>query len=367
MIEYQITTQQEWIDRVRTKFRVPMDQLKLLGFVELVFYHETVPWLGISMDPMGFLGAFTILSNEVSRLGSRLSVISFHIVMISREYSTYAFVFNMGINFYTSFTDGTCLVSSNFMGIEINDDVQKLYKIATPRSIQTAWMDHLQLVNKFRSEGKQERDVIGFADYIELVKRVDEYTLKHRDRINSGGSATGPSFITNTTSLSLSIIVSMGIIVGCVFTLTFLGNAVGSFYPACWFVRNLRTTPLLLNFLAIPACLGLSWFLARFPNYPFTIDGIGTRFYGNIPEANSQGYISTKWLVLPGIPLIPVRSYLVFDAPTSSWNRKFYTMQPLRKVNLAQVKETISKLKVRYGVLVLILTGFTVWAIFECS
>lgn len=365
-IEYQGTMRKELIDQVRAKHRARIDQLKSLGFVELCFYSETVPWFGMTIGPLGLLGALAVLSNEVALIGKNLSVKGYYPGLFSWEYSTYASVSQLGVNLYTSFTDGTHLISSNYAGIEILDDKQKLYKISRPRSIQTMWANHQQQVNEFHAEGKQTLERVDLAAYLALIKQVNDYMVKNPSKIG-GASTSKPSFLVTLATSIISTIVSMGILLGCVALLMFLGNLVGSFYPACWFVRNLRVISLPLNFGAIFACLAVSWGLARIQNNLFTVNGIGVQLYGRDPAPNSQGYISTKWLVLPWIPLIPVRSYLVTGERTDAMsNEKIYILQPLKKMNWVQVRVTLRKSRVAYGILLLGVIAFTLWSIFEC-
>ena len=70
------------------------------------------------------------------------------------------------------------MISANFESREIHDDSEKLYKSARPRSIEVAWTDHQNLVDKFRSEGKQRKHEVCFDDYLELVRREDSYMLR---------------------------------------------------------------------------------------------------------------------------------------------------------------------------------------------
>jgi hypothetical protein len=88
--------------------------------------------------------------------------------------------------------------------------------------------------------------------------------------------------------------------------------------------------------------------------------------YGNEPIPNSEQFISTKWLVLPGVPLLPVRSYRIIADGNGPLNQKTYKLQPLDEINWAQVKETIRKSWIGYGILTLIYIAFTTWALFEC-
>lgn len=44
---------------------------------------------------------------------------------------------------------------------------------------------------------------------------------------------------------------------------------------------------------------------------PYTINGVGTHFYGSRDEGPDGSYITTEWLVVIYIPLLPLRSMRV--------------------------------------------------------
>lgn len=202
------------------------------------------------------------------------------------------------------------------------------------------------------------------ANYFSMDRRLDDYMLKHPWKVSK--PAGNKSFLSETVSTIISIIVSMGILLGIVFVFAFSGNVISHLYPVCWFVRNLGIMSLPLHFLIVLACFGVSWILARTQHTLFTVDGIGTTLYGNEPVPNSGRFISTKWLTLPWTPLLPVRSYLVAVERNDALNQTDYKLQPLDKINWAQVKGTVRSSILAYGVLALLYIGFIIWSVSEC-
>jgi hypothetical protein len=108
----------------------------------------------------------------------------------------------------------------------------------------------------------------------------------------------------------------------------------------------------------------MSWFLARIQEKPLTVDGVGTKFFGQTP--NSSGYISTKWLVVVFLPIIPVRSYRVIEEYPDRQHNTHFSMEPLDTLNWVQIKETIWKAKFGYIVFVLLMVSFAIWSFREC-
>jgi hypothetical protein len=52
---------------------------------------------------------------------------------------------------------------------------------------------------------------------------------------------------------------------------------------------------------------------------PFTVNGIGTTYYGRRDIGPDGSYVTTEWLVFVYVPVIPIRSYRV--VPTSESTR----------------------------------------------
>ncbi len=356
-IQYQQTTDREIHEQVRVKHKPFIHQLQALGFAEYSFFGETVQAFGfIPLGVLGVLGALIALFKEVSKIESNLDVTIFNVVMASREYATYAGPFGLGTKFYTSFTDGSCIISANFETPAINDEKEKLYKFARTESIASTWSGHKKWVEKLCSEGKQKVEHLSFADYLTLIQREDNYMLRIKNRTVLGDA--GSMF--NSTIISASLFAAVALM------FWFLPRLVHSLYPSCWFVRNADKPSLLIILLLIPALLALSWFLARFQQTPFTVDGVGTRFFGQSPSADSSGYISTKWLVVVLLPLIPVRSHLIVEEDVPGQRQAGYSMRPLEKLHWEQIRETAWRSTLGYLIFVLLLASFGIWAFREC-
>jgi hypothetical protein len=178
-IQYQETTDREIHDRVRKKRRAVMEELVHLGFREHSFYGETVHAFGF--DPLGltgFLGMWIALFKEVTRVELNLDVTIFNVLMASREYAAYAGPFGLGVKFYTTFTDGTFIISANFDTPEIQDQNERIYKMASPGSISSSWSKHRQWVEKLCADGKQKVEHLSLADFLRLSQREDAYLMK---------------------------------------------------------------------------------------------------------------------------------------------------------------------------------------------
>ena len=356
-IRYQQTADKEIHDQVRKKHQTVIQELKRLNFEEYSFFGETVQALGfIPLGLSGFLGALISMFKEVAKVESNLDVTIFNILMASREHGTYAGPFGLGVKFYTSFTDGTCVITANFESPAIADDGEKLYKYAVSQTVVSAWLHHKKWVEKLSLEGKQKIDHLSFADFLQQTQREDGYILKHRKTLVRGDSF--PSL--------LSWIIAICLWAGFILFFMFLPALAHYLYPLCWFVRNMDKPALIQNILLVSACLATSWFLARKQTLPALIEGAGTKFYGQSPTSNAREYISTKWLMFMMVPVIPVGSYLITEEHPGGHHDARYSMKLLDKLDWAQVGETLWKSKFGILLLVIIMFSLGVWSFWEC-
>jgi len=181
-IIYQQTADKEIHDRVRRRHGAIINELKSLNFQEFYFFGETVGALGFSpWGCSGFFGMFVALFSEVTKIERNLGITLFNVVMGSRDYATYAGPFGLGVKFYTGFTDGTCVITANFKTPAIQDEQEKLYKFALAQPVAAAWSIHQDWVNKLSAEGKHTDEPLSFAGYLKLVKREDDYMVKHKN------------------------------------------------------------------------------------------------------------------------------------------------------------------------------------------
>lgn len=354
-ITYQQTMDREIHARVLRKHQKKVNDLKRLGFEEAYFFGETARMLGfIPLGLAGFFGTLIALFNETTKISGNLDVNVFNVVMINKEYATYACPFGLGVKFYTGFTDGTCLISANFESPTIRDDKEKLYKFALPQIVITAGFDHQKLVNKLCLDGKRKIEHLSFAGYLQLAQREDDYMLRHKNK----------TIIGNLLLTSMSGIISIGPIVWLVFFVGFILAILQGLFPACLIVSaNEKIVPLQNLFVAVASIL-LSWILARFQKNMFTMNGSGTKLFGRIPIPGTQEYVATKWLTLI-IPLLPVRSYRIAGEYAGPQEKTYYSMNPLERLDWRQVKQTIREWWLGYlifiSIIVFVFIALPVW------
>ena len=58
--------------------------------------------------------------------------------------------------------------------------------------------------------------------------------------------------------------------------------------------------------------LGLAAYTARHADEFFSVNGLGTTLYGN--RKTPEGRVGTQWLIIAGVPLIPLQSYVILES-----------------------------------------------------
>jgi hypothetical protein len=359
-ITYRETTRREVIAQVRGKYEQPLRELRALGFAEYSFHSETIEWLGLKMGLTGLLGAVGFLGNEVVRWGPRLTVSAFFPLMTSRRDSIYASLFGLGVTFWTRCTDGTAIISSNFRGMQISDAGEKVYKATVAQGLSAAYMEHRRRVQAFVQEGRVVDEQQSFSSFMEMSRRLDDYGLKHRREAQKSLDRG-----LNKSSEYVSMLVGLAVMFGVIAFEFLLINVLANLLPACWFLRNMRVIPVWQNLLIVLGLVGLAWIAGRVRRYDlYTVNGCGTALYGSEPAPDGRGSISTKWLVLPGVPVIPIRSYRIFSGDPEPAGT--YRMESEDRLNWQQVGGTVAGSWWRYLLLALVMLAPVVWALTEC-
>lgn len=346
-------------DRVRAKYQISINQLKRLNFEELCLFGESSWGFGLSNGLLGPLGVLAALPSEVIRIGSDLTATAYFLLLVSREYDTYVSSFGLGTKFYTSFTDGTCVITANFDTAPIHDDQEKLYKFAQPCPLEDAWRQHQAKVAEFTAKGKQRKYHLSFDEFARLAHWEDTYMLKPKPLAGA--------IFRDTGSTVISTIIFLSLLLATVFLFLLVPTLVHGFYPACWFVRNLGKPSAPVSGLIALAGITVSWILARLQKGMFLVDAAGTALHGQRLLPDRRSYISTKWLVFMFLPILPVRSYRVLGEYSSAPDKKYYSLEPLDQLDWAQIGDTLSQYKWWYLFAILLWMGLGAWTLLQCS
>ena len=105
-----------------------------------------------------------------------------------------------------------------------------------------------------------------------------------------------------------------------------------------YFVTSFRIQP--WHFFAFFLSIGICWLLAQKVDQMYTINGNGTKLFGRTPS--DKGYISTKWVCVLFLPILPLASYEILDEQRYSMGVQ-YAMKRLDKLFWPQITQTIAR------------------------
>jgi hypothetical protein len=156
------------IEKIRTRYRSETDQFASLGFVPLFYYGEGFSVLRLFLIFPAVVVIFMLLKREVLSLQEG-HVVECYSAFAARDNSALAHAFGLGVKFYTGFTDGTLLITKNF----VNDMGNRpgIVEYARKASISEIWTEHQRQVQTFEAEGKRIDRQTSFEFYSELSRK----------------------------------------------------------------------------------------------------------------------------------------------------------------------------------------------------
>ena len=156
-------------DALKRRFWNEVEVLEQESFRFLSLHQETIwPFSVILFFPVYLLMA----SNEYVRVETPLRITSYHLMYVSEDGATFAYVYGLGPKFYTKFMDGTWLVSNTAQSIRDEKViVQKRDDEVT--ATQQIWQKHHTKVQEYQAKGLQLATRVSFQDWIELESRFD--------------------------------------------------------------------------------------------------------------------------------------------------------------------------------------------------
>jgi hypothetical protein len=155
------TTDIELITRVRARYASDMKELYSLNFREVCFLSESLgPFSLLLLFPIAILmraSGEVMVSRRPLRIAAAYSLFGY------QEFGTYAQPMGLGVKFYTGFTDGTALVTSNFESQDMT--TERLLKIGRPQPLPWAWVFHQKQIEELRSRKHELQTRLTFYDY----------------------------------------------------------------------------------------------------------------------------------------------------------------------------------------------------------
>ncbi|HEX5943214.1 MAG TPA: hypothetical protein VFY66_13100, partial [Anaerolineales bacterium] len=114
MFSYKQSYDKSISDELKRRFWKEVQVLEQEGFRFFSLHEETLwPFSVLLFFPVYVLMA----SNEYIRVKTPLRITSYHLIYVSKDDATFAYVYGLGCKFYTKFIDGTWFVSNTAQSI----------------------------------------------------------------------------------------------------------------------------------------------------------------------------------------------------------------------------------------------------------
>lgn len=183
MTEYHEIIDQELKERVDTRYRAEMAAIEALGFRRSFYMLESLgPFSAVLKIPIVIMMRH---SREVLSFPSPLRLATAYPALIfSRGPASIAHCMGLGTKFYSSFWDGTLLISSTLTShAELNSLLggmpTKVLRTPPCARVEEAWNSHKLRCAELESAGKTIRKITSFSEAVE-VSRIEEADLRGR-------------------------------------------------------------------------------------------------------------------------------------------------------------------------------------------
>jgi hypothetical protein len=157
-------------DALKKSFWKEVEFLEQEGFRFFSLHQEVIwPFSLILLFPVYVLMA----SNEDVRVEPPLRITSYHLMYVSKDEATFAYVYGLGCKFYTRFMDGTWLVSNTAQSIR-DEKVVVQKRDEQAATTEQVLKHHYAKVQELQAKGLQLATRVSFDNWVEIESRFDQ-------------------------------------------------------------------------------------------------------------------------------------------------------------------------------------------------
>ena len=170
LFRYKQSYDQSISDALKKRFCKDVEVLEQEGFRFFSLHQEAIwPFSVILFFPVYVLMA----SNEDVRVEPPLRITSYHLMYVSKDEATFAYVYGLGCKFYTRFMDGTWLVSNTAQSIR---DEKVIVQKRDEELAATAQVlkHHYAKLQELQAKGLQLATRVSFDHWLEIESRFDQ-------------------------------------------------------------------------------------------------------------------------------------------------------------------------------------------------
>lgn len=170
LFKYKQSYDQSISDDLKKRFWKEVEVLEHEGFRFFSLHQETIwPFSVILFFPVYVLMA----NNEDVRVEHPLRITSYHLMFVSKDEATFAYVSGLGCKFYTRFTDGTWLVSNTAQSIR-DEKVVVQKRDEAAATTEQVLKHHYAKVHELQAKGLQLGTRVSFDHWVEIESRFDQ-------------------------------------------------------------------------------------------------------------------------------------------------------------------------------------------------
>jgi Zn-dependent protease len=165
--EYMEITDPSIQSRVRARHNLKVAPLQALGFQHFAYRLEALPpYSAITKFPIVLM----MFSKEVLVFPKPARLGVANILLTHSTPSTIAECLGLGVKFYSVFSDGTLLISSNYRSPLVPPSNSRIIKNPHCQNADEAWIAHGQKAAELGAQGLTVRNLSSFADYVEIER-----------------------------------------------------------------------------------------------------------------------------------------------------------------------------------------------------
>lgn len=173
VFEYQQLHDKSIFDDLKAKYQKEIEVLVRNGFSLFSMHKEMIwPYSVVVFFPVYLLMA----SEDFVRIERPLRITSYHLLYLSEDKSTLAYIYGMGCKFYTKYEDGSWLVSNTLLSIN-NEKVRTIRRENKNSTTEESWERHQRAVEENEAAGMKKIMVMTFALWLEIEQEFNQSNL----------------------------------------------------------------------------------------------------------------------------------------------------------------------------------------------
>jgi hypothetical protein len=171
MADYSQITDPSLQTRVRERYQRQTTALQAMGFRHLAYCLEVMGAFSALLQlPVLVLAG---VHREVLVVRRPLRLAAANLLLSHNDPPSIALCMGMGVKFYTSFSDGTLLISSDFTSHAVPRPGSRIVRLLPSATLGETWNVHKVRASELATDARRLPLSVDFRDYLEM-SRVEE-------------------------------------------------------------------------------------------------------------------------------------------------------------------------------------------------